>query len=94
MTKLVIDTDPGWDDALVLVLLLAKRDIDVLCVTTVWGNENVADTTTNARRMTYCCGRPDIPVYPGCMQALKPVSIEVPCPPSSVVRALPLSGQS
>ena len=92
MTKLVIDTDPGWDDALVLVLLLAKRDIDVLCDTTVWGNENVADTTTNARRMTYCCGRPDIPVYPGCMQALKPVSIEVPCPPSSVVRALPPLG--
>ena len=92
MTKLVIDTDPGWDDALVLVLLLAKRDIDVLCVTTVWGNENVADTTTNARRMTYCCGRPDIPIYAGCMQALKPVSIEVPCPPSSVVRALPPLG--
>jgi len=92
VTKLVIDTDPGWDDALVLVLLLAKRDIDVLCVTTVWGNENVADTTTNARPMTYCCGRPDIPVYPGCMQALKPVSIEVPCPPSSVVRALPPLG--
>ncbi|EIG63864.1 nucleoside hydrolase [Bradyrhizobium sp. WSM1253] len=92
MTKLVIDTDPGWDDALVLVLLLAKGDIDVLCVTTVWGNEEIADTTTNARRMTYCCGRPDIPIYVGCMQALKPVSIERPCPPSSIVRALPPLG--
>jgi inosine-uridine nucleoside N-ribohydrolase len=92
LKKVVLDTDPGWDDALVLLLLLAKRDIDLLCVTTVWGNEDVQATTTNARRMTYYLGRGDIPIYVGAMQAMKATFVALPCPTSTVVRALPPLG--
>lgn len=92
MTKLILDCDPGWDDCLVMLLLFAKRDIDVLCITTVWGNEDVQRTTTNARRMTYYCGRSDVPIYPGAMQPFKPSSVALPCPTSNVVEVLPALG--
>jgi inosine-uridine nucleoside N-ribohydrolase len=92
MTKFVLDTDPGWDDCLVLTLLLAKRDLDLLCVTTAWGNEDVQSTTTNARRMTYYLGRGDIPIYVGAAQAIKPTFVTLPCPPSNVVQVLPPLG--
>jgi purine nucleosidase len=92
MTKFVLDTDPGWDDALVLVLLLAKPDIDLLSITTAWGNEDVQWTTTNARRMTHYLGRDDIPIYVGATAGLTPTSVALPCPPSNVVASLPFDG--
>src|ERR1043166_4987402 len=91
--KVIVDCDPGWDDALVLLLLLAKdNSANVVGITTVWGNEDVQATTTNARRMTYYLGRGAIPIYVGAMQPLKPSSVALPCPPSNVVRELPPLG--
>jgi len=89
LRKVVLDTDPGWDDALVMLLLLAKPDpIDLLCITTAWGNEDVQWTTANARRMTHYLGRDDIPIYVGATAGLMPFSVDLPCPPSNVLASL------
>jgi purine nucleosidase len=61
---LIVDTDPGIDDAMALCFLSAARDIEICAVTTVFGNASVAVTTANAALL---CGRFDIgaPIYPG-----------------------------
>ena len=62
---LVLDCDPGHDDALALVLALARPEIDILAVTTVAGNAGLRETTLNARRVLALVGRDDIPVAAG-----------------------------
>ncbi len=62
----IIDTDPGQDDAVALALALAASDaIDVVGVTVVAGNVPLALTVDNARKVLELCGRPDIPLYAG-----------------------------
>ena len=63
--RLVIDTDPGHDDAFAILLALASPEVDVLGLTTVAGNVPVAVTTANARRVVELAGRPEIPVFAG-----------------------------
>ncbi len=64
---IIIDTDPGQDDAVALLLALAARDaLAVIGVTTVGGNVPIERTTANALRILELAGRPDIPVRPGC----------------------------
>ncbi len=62
---LVLDCDPGHDDALALVLALARPEIDLLAVTTVAGNAGLRETTLNARRVLALVGREDVPVAAG-----------------------------
>lgn len=68
--KLIIDTDPGVDDALAIALAALNPDVDLLGVTTVFGNVPVATTTRNARGLLQLCGRPDVPVAQGAERPL------------------------
>lgn len=63
---LLIDCDPGTDDALALFLALASPDtLELRHVTTVHGNKPLPQTTTNALRILAAAGCSDIPVHPG-----------------------------
>jgi pyrimidine-specific ribonucleoside hydrolase len=64
-TPLIIDTDPGIDDALALMLAFASPELDVRAVTTVGGNTGLAHTTENALRLLHLLGRNDVPVGAG-----------------------------
>jgi inosine-uridine nucleoside N-ribohydrolase len=61
----VLDCDPGHDDALALVLGLARPELELLAVTTVAGNAGLVATTNNALRVLTLVGRTDIPVAAG-----------------------------
>lgn len=66
MTPVIIDTDPGQDDALAILLALACPDeLDVLEVHAVAGNVGVAQAAVNAGRVCRLAGRPDVPVRAG-----------------------------
>ena len=63
MTRaLLIDTDPGIDDAVAIALALASPEVNVIGLTTVGGNSGLAATTRNALRLLEFFGRSDIPV--------------------------------
>ncbi|MFV1600477.1 MULTISPECIES: nucleoside hydrolase [unclassified Phaeobacter] len=65
--KIIIDTDPGQDDAVAILLALASpEEIDLLGITCVAGNVPLALTQTNARRVCEVAGRPDVAVHAGC----------------------------
>ena len=65
--KIIIDTDPGQDDAVAILLALASPEqIEVLGITCVAGNVPLALTARNARMVCELAGRPDIPVFAGC----------------------------
>ncbi|MBK0326764.1 nucleoside hydrolase [Rhodobacteraceae bacterium F11138] len=69
--KIIIDTDPGQDDAVAILLALASPDeIELLGITAVAGNVPLALTARNARIVCELAGRPDIPVYAGCERPL------------------------
>ena len=69
--KIIIDTDPGQDDAVAILLALASPDeITVLGITTVAGNVPLALTEKNARIICELAGRPDIAVFAGCDRPL------------------------
>ncbi len=64
--KIIIDTDPGQDDAAALMLAFASgEELEVLGITTVAGNVPLRLTSRNARIVCELCGRTDIPVYEG-----------------------------
>ena len=67
---LVIDTDPGIDDALAILLALASPEVDLRLVTTVHGNVELAQTTENALRVLHLAGRSDVPVAAGAAASL------------------------
>ncbi|HEY6570433.1 MAG TPA: nucleoside hydrolase [Candidatus Limnocylindrales bacterium] len=81
---LIIDSDPGLDDALAIGLALARPELDVLAVTTVGGNADVTHCTENALRLLHAYGRDDIPVAEGAAGALL----------GSIVRATEVHGES
>ena len=65
--KIIIDTDPGQDDAAAIMLALGSRDeLEVLGITTVAGNVPLALTEKNARIICEFSNRPDIRVFSGC----------------------------
>ena len=70
MTKVLIDADPGTDDALALMMVLNSPDMDVAGVTTVGGNATLAHTTRNALRVLEHLHRQDVPVYRGSARPL------------------------
>lgn len=64
--KVIIDADPGQDDAVAILLALASpEDLEVVAITTVAGNVPLALTSRNALMMCELAGRTDIPVYAG-----------------------------
>lgn len=64
-TPVLIDCDPGVDDAIALLLAFASPELDVLGVTTVAGNQTLALTTANALRVVGLAGRAGLPVAAG-----------------------------
>lgn len=63
--KIIFDTDPGVDDAMALLFALKSPEIEVIGLTTIFGNSNVDATTRNALNLLDFAGRPDIPVAKG-----------------------------
>ncbi len=63
--KIIIDTDPGIDDAMAIFYALACPELEVLGLTTVFGNAHVEVCTANAIRLLDIAGRADIPVAQG-----------------------------
>ncbi|RDD72316.1 nucleoside hydrolase [Paracoccus versutus] len=64
--KIIIDTDPGQDDAVAILLALASPEIEVLGLGAVAGNVPLHHTQRNARMVCELAGRPDLPVHAGC----------------------------
>lgn len=62
---IIIDADPGDDDAIAILLALASPELEVLGITTVAGNVPLPLTTRNALAMLELAGRAEIPVAPG-----------------------------
>lgn len=74
MKKIIIDCDPGQDDAINLFLALPKETnpaYEILAITAVAGNVGLEKTERNARLLCELTGRTDIPVYAGCDAPLK-----------------------
>ncbi|MCQ4631447.1 nucleoside hydrolase [Shinella lacus] len=69
--KIIIDTDPGQDDAAAIMLALGSPELEILGITTVAGNVPLSRTSTNARIILEFCSRPDIKVFAG---ADKPIA--------------------
>lgn len=70
VTRVVIDTDPGVDDAIAILLALASPELEVVALTTVAGNVGVDQTTRNARRLLDLAHRRDVVVAAGSATAL------------------------
>lgn len=68
--QLLVDTDPGHDDALALMLLAGCASVEIQHITTVAGNASVEKTTRNARAILGLIKREDIPVFSGAEKPL------------------------
>jgi inosine-uridine nucleoside N-ribohydrolase len=69
-TPIIIDCDPGHDDAVALLLALQSPELELLGVTTTFGNQTLAKTTANAVRVLELAGRADVPVAVGAERPL------------------------
>jgi pyrimidine-specific ribonucleoside hydrolase len=64
-TPIILDCDPGHDDAIAILLALASPEVELVGVTTVAGNQTLEKTTANALRVLELAGRSDVPVHAG-----------------------------
>lgn len=71
LIKLIIDTDPGVDDAVAILMASAVPEIEILGLTTVGGNVPLARTTRNALALLQAAGRSEIPVAKGASRPLR-----------------------
>ncbi len=70
--KIIIDTDPGQDDAVAILLALSSpEDFDVLGIVAVAGNVTLAQNARNALKVVELSGRTDIAVYAGCERPMR-----------------------
>ncbi|MCH8298002.1 MAG: nucleoside hydrolase [Chloroflexi bacterium] len=69
--RLLIDTDPGVDDAIAILMALASPDVEIAGLTTVGGNVPLARSTRNALALLQAAGRSDIPVAKGASRPLR-----------------------
>ncbi|MFD7082099.1 nucleoside hydrolase [Streptomyces sp. NPDC002181] len=67
---IIIDCDPGHDDALAIMLAAGDPAVDLLAITTVAGNQTLAKTTLNARRVCTVAGITGVPIAAGCARPL------------------------
>jgi inosine-uridine nucleoside N-ribohydrolase len=68
--RILIDCDPGHDDAIAILLALASPEVEVVGITTVAGNQTLEKTTANAIRVLDFVGRDEIPVAAGANRPL------------------------
>jgi Inosine-uridine nucleoside N-ribohydrolase len=68
--KIIIDTDPGQDDALAILLALASPELEVLGIVAAAGNVPLSLTTVNIRKVCELAGRSDVKVFAGCSQPM------------------------
>jgi purine nucleosidase len=68
--KIIIDTDPGQDDAVAIMLALASPELEVVGITAVAGNVPLSLTEKNARKICELAGRPDVKVFAGASRPL------------------------
>ncbi len=73
--SLIIDCDPGIDDAVALLLAMASPQLDILGITTVAGNVSIETTSTNARSICELGQRTALKIFPGCPRPMvrKPI---------------------
>ncbi|CAN6832428.1 unnamed protein product [Brassica oleracea] len=69
--KLIIDTDPGIDDSMAIMMAFQTPELDILGLTTVFGNVQTQDATRNALLLCEIAGFPDLPVAEGSSEPLK-----------------------
>lgn len=69
--KIIIDTDPGQDDAVAILLALASPELEVLGITCVAGNVPLALTVTNARKICELANQRDVKIFAGCDRPLR-----------------------
>src|SRR3954447_20026210 len=69
-TPVIIDCDPGHDDAMALLLAVASPELDLVAVTTVAGNQTLEKVTANAIRVLDVVEAHDVPVAAGADRAL------------------------
>ena len=69
-TPIVIDCDPGIDDAIALLTAFVSTELDIRAITPVCGNQPLERTVRNALTVCELAGRCDIPVHPGCFRPL------------------------
>jgi inosine-uridine nucleoside N-ribohydrolase len=97
----IIDTDPGVDDLVALALAARAPGIELVAVTTTYGNAPLEATTRNARHLLSLAGRPDVPVVAGSAAPLRRAARtaparhgpdgagEAPVPPATPVASAP-----
>lgn len=89
---LIMDCDPGLDDAVAILLALASpEEFDLLGITTVVGNCSLEQTQQNARRICELAGRPDMKVFKGCPRTLFSSDLQ---PTSSDYSATDIHGET
>ena len=70
MRKIILDCDPGHDDAVAILLAAGNPDIELLGLTTIGGNHTIDKVTHNARQVLTIAGALDVPVYRGASRPL------------------------
>lgn len=75
---IIIDTDPGIDDVVALALALRSPELEVLAITTSYGNAPLALTTRNALTLLQLLGARDVPVFPGAERPLERALVTAP----------------
>lgn len=70
MREIIIDCDPGHDDAIALMLAAGAENLRILGVTTVAGNNVLSQTTANALKVLEYAGARQVPVYAGCAKPM------------------------
>ena len=73
--KIIIDTDPGQDDGVAILLALASPELEVLGVVAVAGNVPLELTKVNARKIVELSGRTDVLVFAGCARPMARASV-------------------
>ena len=76
--RIIIDTDPGQDDAIAILLAMRLAEVEILGITCVAGNVGVDKTTVNARKICELAGRPETKVFRGCHKPLARKGVTAP----------------
>lgn len=76
MRKIIIDTDPGIDDAIAMLYAFSHKDIEILGITSVAGNKGLDTTTNNAARISTYFGS-KVKVYKGAASKMEEINMEV-----------------
>ena len=82
--KIIIDTDPGQDDAVAILLALASPELDILGITAVAGNVPLKLTEKNARKICELAGKPETRVFAGASRPLMVTPDSFSEPPGSI----------